>query len=103
MDLEKTLAELRRDLGHKPLSAAWAKVEIFLGLLGAGVGVLLLNWWAALPPAANPPWGLAAAGLGLFVLGGYLALAGHRSHLYQSSNKLTAYLVAEIRRLQDKG
>jgi hypothetical protein len=41
-------------------------------------------------------WLFAAAGLLLFVLGGYLAMAGHRSHLYQSNNKLAAYLVAEF-------
>jgi len=33
----------------------------------------------------------------LFALGGYLALAGHRSHLYQSNNRLAAYLAAQIR------
>jgi hypothetical protein len=32
----------------------------------------------------------------------YLALAGRRSHLYQSSNELTAFLVEEIRRGSDK-
>ena len=32
-----------------------------------------------------------ARSLDLFVLGGYLAMAGHRSHLYQSNNQLIAY------------
>jgi hypothetical protein len=41
--------------------------------------------------------GLGACGLALFVLGSYLALAGHRSHLYQSQNKLAAYLAGLIR------
>jgi hypothetical protein len=35
----------------------------------------------------------------LFILGGYLALAGHRSHIYQSNNELAAYLAGEIRTL----
>jgi len=29
----------------------------------------------------------------LFVLGGYLAMAGNRSHLYQSNNLLAAWIV----------
>jgi hypothetical protein len=42
---------------------------------------------------------LVAGGLGLFVLGGYLALAGHRSHLYRWNNRNTVFLLDEIRRL----
>jgi hypothetical protein len=41
-------------------------------------------------------WSLAGGALVLFVLGWYLALAGHRSHLYQSNNELTAYLAEQI-------
>src|SRR5689334_7166040 len=37
-------------------------------------------------------------GLGAAVLGGFLALAGHRSHLYQSLNDQTAVLLDELRR-----
>ncbi len=32
----------------------------------------------------------------LMVFGTYLAMAGHRSHLYQSNNKLAAYLADRI-------
>lgn len=82
-------------LGYKPLNRTWAKAEILLGLTAAGAG-LLLGVRAAVQPLAELPWGFAAAGLALFVLGGYLALAGHRSHLYQSNNELTAFLADEI-------
>jgi hypothetical protein len=86
-------------LGHKPLSRTWAKAEILLGLLATGAGLLLAHW-ALVQNRAELEWHLVAGGLVLFVLGGYLTLAGHRSHLYQSNNELTAYLVEEIRRLQ---
>lgn len=33
----------------------------------------------------------------LAVLGGYLTLAGHRSHLYQSANRLAAWQVDAAR------
>jgi hypothetical protein len=100
--MKDRLAELHAALGHKPLSRAWAKAEIVLGLTAAGAGLLLGNWALAHEPVAD---GVphAAAGLGLFVLGGYLAMAGHRSHLYQSNNELTAYLAAEFHRSKDKG
>src|SRR4051794_28042415 len=98
MDKGRALSRLREALGHRPLSRPWAKAEVLLGLLSAGLG-LLLGDWALRPPDAA--WPLAAAGLGLFVLGGYLALAGHRSHLYQSNKELAAYLAEEIRSLKE--
>jgi hypothetical protein len=80
---------------------AWAKIEIFLGLAAAGTGLFLGDWLLA-RPLAELDWGLVAAALALFVLGGYLALAGHRSHLYRS-NLLTAASLAEaIHRPQGK-
>lgn len=33
----------------------------------------------------------------LFARGGYLALAGHRPHLYESNDRLTAHLAGLIR------
>jgi hypothetical protein len=90
---------LTERLGHKPLNRTWAKAEMLLGLTAAGAGHML-GVRAAVQPLAEVPWGFAAAGLALFVLGGYLALAGHRSHLYQSNNELTAFLADEI---QSKG
>src|SRR5262245_23821781 len=83
--------------GRRPLNRTWAKVEILLGLSAAGIGLLLGDWQVS-RPAAEVEWALVAAALALFVLGGYLALAGHRSHLYQSSNDTTAFLIEEIHR-----
>jgi hypothetical protein len=79
----------------KPLNRTWAKVEIFLGLGAAGVG-LFLGHWALFRPLVEPAWDLVATGLALFVLGGYLTLAGHRSHLYQSLNEQTALLIGKL-------
>ncbi|HYT91204.1 MAG TPA: hypothetical protein VEL76_20995 [Gemmataceae bacterium] len=80
---------------------AWAKTEIFLGLAAAGAGLLLGNRTFA-RPLHEVSWTQVAAGLALFVLGGYLALAGHRSHLYRSNIELRSSLVEEIHRLKDK-
>jgi len=96
------LARLHTVLGYKPLNRTWAKVEIILGLCAVGVG-LLLGEWVLSRAAAAVEWGLVAAALVLFVLGGNLSLAGHRSHLYQSNNELTAFLVEEMHRLKGKG
>src|SRR5947209_2018443 len=76
---------------------AWAKVEIFLGLAAAGAGLLLGSRTVA-RPLHEVSWGQVAAGLALFVLGGYLTLAGHRSHLYRSILQTQASLVEEIHR-----
>ncbi|MGF1581726.1 MAG: hypothetical protein ACFCD0_20545 [Gemmataceae bacterium] len=46
--------------------------------------------------------GARAFRLLLFILGGYLALAGHRSHIYQSQNDRTAYLMELIRPSEDE-
>ncbi len=84
-------SDLHARLGYKPLHRGWAKVEIALGLTAVGSGLLLAN----LASTAGG-WSAGVAGLALFVLGGYLTLAGHRSHLYQSANELTAYLSEKI-------
>jgi hypothetical protein len=102
MITEPRLPEVLAQRGYRPLSRTWAKVEILLGLFAAGAG-LLFGDWAVSQLAQEPSWHWVALGLALFVLGGYLALAGHRSHLYQSNNELTACLIDEIRRLKDKG
>jgi CHASE2 domain-containing sensor protein len=80
--------------GFKRLTPVWAKLELLFGLAAAGAG-LLLEVRAA--RAEEIHIGLGACGLALFVLGFYLALAGHRSHLYQSQNRLAAYLAGLIR------
>jgi hypothetical protein len=87
--------ELHRRLGYRKLSRGWAKAEILLGLCAAGAGMLL---GIAVPGFGWEP----LAALALFVLGGYLALAGHRSHLYQSAGEQFVVLVEEIRKLDKK-
>jgi hypothetical protein len=90
MDRSNALSELHAALGYKPLNRLWAKLEIVFGLAAAGVGIGL--------GTSREMWPIfAVAGLVLFVLGGYLALAGNRSHLYQSNNELIAYLAQELR------
>jgi hypothetical protein len=78
----------------------WAKVEILLGLLAVGLG-LLLGVWALTRKEIE--WGLAAPGLILFVLGGYLTLAGQRSHLYRSNIESTKRLIEIIQRGKEEG
>ena len=78
---EHDVAETYRLLGRRPPSLWWAKAELFLGLGAAACGCWLLRTEAA-----------AALGAGLLALGGYLALAGHRSHLYDAMTRQTTLL-----------
>ncbi|HZO89076.1 MAG TPA: hypothetical protein VFB38_12130 [Chthonomonadaceae bacterium] len=80
---EGWIAEYERAAGLKKLSPLWAKLEIVLGLSAAVCGLKLL------PEEGWLGWGSGA----LIVLGLYLALAGNRSHLYQSMNRQHAYLL----------
>src|SRR5277367_19473 len=90
-NLDQARADLHATLGYRRLNPAWAKLEILLGLSAAGTGLFLG------PGAfAQFDWPTAGGALALFVLGSYLALAGHRSHLYRSMNDRTAYLAALI-------
>jgi hypothetical protein len=90
------LDRLHADLELKWLNPIWAKVEILLGLFASGVALIAAVRLAHRPEVEVPEWAWLGP-LALFVLGGYLALAGHRSHLYQSHNRLTAYLAEQIR------
>ncbi len=99
---QQALSELHASLGYKRLNRTWAKLEILFGLLAAGAGLLLDGYWLA-RTGPMTTWLVPAAGLALFVLGGYLALAGHRSHLYQSANERTAYLAEIIHHMKDRG
>jgi hypothetical protein len=85
---------------HQRFGGTWAKVEIFLGLFAAGLGLLLGNWSLT---RQDIEWGLAAAGMLLFVLGGYLTLAGQRSHLYRSNIESTNRLNEAIQRRKVEG
>jgi hypothetical protein len=100
MDKDTALAHLHAELRLKRLSRRWAKLEILLGLLAAGAGIFL-GLGALLK--LDEPWPYLTAALALFVFGGYLALAGHRSHLYQSNNELAAYLAEAIRSAKEAG
>jgi hypothetical protein len=81
------LAEWLSSLGLKRLSPAWAKAEIVVGLTAAVAGSRFLGGEG---PAA-PGGGV------LVVLGVYLAMAGHRSHIYQAMNRQNARLASLIR------
>jgi hypothetical protein len=96
MSLEDDLARLHADLNHQWLNPWWAKIEILLGLSAAGSGLLGGMVLSHRPESEVPEWAWLGP-LSLFVLGGYLALAGHRSHLYLSNNRLAAYLAGLIR------
>lgn len=72
--------------GFKRLNPTWAKLEIVLGLGAAVLGLVLLRDKAVHDVVSGA----------LIVLGLYLAGAGHRSHLYQSQNRQTAYLAQII-------
>ena len=93
---DESLDRLHRDLGLKRLHPLWAKLEILLGLVAVAAGLFSGMNLSHRPAGEVPPWAWAGP-VALFTLGGYLALAGHRSHLYQSSNRLTAYLAERTR------
>jgi hypothetical protein len=96
---EDPLTRLHRDLGLKPLNPLWAKVEILLGLFTVAIGLVVGMNLAVRPEAEVSFWAWLGPIL-LITLGGYLALAGHRSHLYQSNNRLAAHLADLIRAKQ---
>ncbi len=91
IDIENSLAELHSALDLQKLSPTWAKIELFLGLTAAATGLLL-----ALQASVEIDWARIILSMALMVFGAYLAMAGHRSHLYQSNNKLAAYLAESI-------
>jgi hypothetical protein len=82
------LAAYHQAAGLKRLNPIWAKVEIVGGLGAVAFGLRLL-----LMDSAS-----ASVGGLLLVLGLYLAMAGHRSHLYQSSNRQVAYMLQMLER-----
>lgn len=109
--IEASLDQLYRDIGFRPLSHWWGRVEMLLGLLAMAGGVFgmvvlasyiipLLPPQTRLPPdyqSYQIPYLYLAGSFGLFVLGGYLTLGGHRRHMYESADRLTAYLADVIR------
>jgi hypothetical protein len=100
-DPEREKTDLQSRLGYKQLSRTWAKIEIMLGLTAAGVGIFV-GVWGMNRQGIEENWTYVVTSLILFVLGGYLAMAGNRSHLYQTSNEQIGYLAEKIDRLQKK-
>ncbi len=88
--------EVQAALGHRSMSRVWPKVEIFLGLAAVGIGLFLGVSALLRDPLENAV--VLVARLLLLVLGGYLTLAGHRSHLYLFQIRVTALLIEEMRR-----
>jgi hypothetical protein len=98
-EIEQSLTELHHALGMKELNPLWAKAEIFLGLTAAAIG-LMIAVRALASASLDSDWLRILISMALMVFGAYLAMAGHRSHLYQSSNRLAAYLAGEIGKLR---
>lgn len=94
MTTDEEFDRIHRDLGFKKLNRTWAKVEILLGLAAAVAG--LLCGVHAVVVGIAIEWPLAVGGGVLHVLGAYLAMAGHRSHAYQSQTRLAAYLLSRL-------
>lgn len=92
-DLDRTREQMFRDLKRHPLNLGFAKFEILLGLIALAIGQVLILWAVR----QTIDWGFLIGGVMLFSMGGYLAMAGHRSHLYQSANDQTAYLLHKYR------
>ena len=101
-DFRDAADDLHVRLGYARPRLSWAKLEILFGLVAAGIG-LFLGQSLHFRSDHSIDWALAAAALLLFVLGSYLAMAGHRSHLYRSLNDHAAYLAEKIRHSIEKG
>ena len=97
----QALANFHAQFGYKKLNRSWAKVEILLGLSAAGLGLFLGDWLLS-RSGTDVSFSMSIGALVLFVLGCYLALAGNRSHLYQSANEHTALLLDQIKQLKNK-
>src|SRR5437764_151693 len=106
--IEAALDQLYRDVGFRPLSHWWGRVEMMLGLLAMAAGtfgmiliapdvVRSLSFQSRAPVEFEFPYAYLIGSFGLFVLGAYMAMSGHRRHLYESADKLTAYLADVIR------
>ncbi len=95
---DAALDRLHRELGFKRLNPLWAKFEILFGLFAVSLSVFGGLYVATRPADATGPAWVWAGFVVTFTFGGYLALAGHRSHLYQSNNRLAAHLAELIRK-----
>jgi hypothetical protein len=84
--LRTEVQAIYESIGRRPPSLTWAKLEIGLGL-GAIAGAIAFA--RAFDAVLLPP--LLAA------LGAYLALAGHRTHLYSAMTLQSAALLCRSR------
>jgi hypothetical protein len=89
-ELKAELEQLYSATGFKRLNPIWAKLEILFGLFAMAASIVVVVKFSREPEASVPEFAWLGP-IALFTLGGYLALAGHRSHLYQSANILAAY------------
>ena len=105
IDAEQSRMLARLGWTDHPFWKVWAKLEIGLGLLAVASGFIGAARLAVVEARTqfDMPWVAWAGQAALIVLGGYLALAGHRSHLYQSNNRLAAYLSELIRSQPRRG
>jgi hypothetical protein len=78
--LDPYVAAVYAALGRRAPALWWSKLEILLGLAAVGLGLV----WV------NEPGVLAWSAPALVTLGGYLTLAGHRSHIYDAMTHQTA-------------
>jgi hypothetical protein len=101
-DLNRARSDLHARLDRRRIRRAWGKVEIFLGLTAAGLGLFLGDGWLG-GGTHEIDWMRLGTGLALFVLGGYLALAGHRGHLYVWSDEQVSFLADVITKTNDQG
>ena len=83
-DRESLVAATYAALGRKRPSLAWAKIELFLGLAAVSVGLEMDGGDVVLRVVSGT----------LVTLGAYLALAGHRTHLYDAMTRQTALRAA---------
>lgn len=81
--MDERLDDVHRDLGLPRARLGWAKVEIFFGAAAASGGLV----WGS-------QGGVAWLAVPLATLGAYLALAGHRAHLYDAMSRQTAIIRA---------
>jgi hypothetical protein len=108
----EALDRLYRDLGFTPLNHWWGRGEMLLGLLTMGTSLFFMLYLAVdLLLVVMSQRGTfvdgslilpSVAATALFALGGYLTLVGHRRHLYESNDRLTAYLAELIRPSQPR-
>jgi hypothetical protein len=77
--MDPRLDDVHRELGLPRARLGWAKVELLFGM-AAACGAIV---WAT---QGGVGW-IAAP---LATLGAYLALAGHRAHLYDAMSRQTA-------------